>query len=314
MSDATTRSNNFCTGIHEPHHTLPMILHFKVADAYYRVSFQDTHYDGRQYLSSSRPFYIKNYDGEVMFDVCVQDNLISTEAEGKEIGQFDCGGSIHGVFRTERGYKFLLRDVDGEIACAFESTPDFSQSQVSLYGTEVKREYGLNNALMIIFAFAGAYHNILLIHSSVTMFAGKGYMFLGVSGTGKSTHSQLWLKYFEGTELLNDDNPVIRIVDGEAWVYGSPWSGKTPCYRNLKVRIGALVQLRQSPENTIRRERPLAAFSYIFSSCSTMIWDKPSYDAICNTVTSVVQTTPIYFLDCRADEEAARLSHSTIVR
>lgn len=291
-----------------------MTLHFKVADAHYKVVFKDEDYDGRQLLSSSRPFYVKNYEGPVMFALTVQHNLVSATPCGEEIGQFDCGGAVHGVYRTETGYKFLIRDFNGDIACAFTATNDFTHCEASLFGDEAKKRYGINNALMITFAFAGAYHNILLIHSSVTMLEGKGYLFLGVSGTGKSTHSQLWLKHFPGAELLNDDNPAIRIMNGEARVYGSPWSGKTPCYRNLEVPIGAFVQLRQAPENVIRRERPLLAFGYIFSSCSTMIWDKASYKAICDTVTSIVSTIPIYFLDCRADEEAAQLSHSTITQ
>ena len=57
-------------------------------------------------------------------------------------------------------------------------------------------------------------------------------MLLGKSGTGKSTHSRLWLKYIPDTKLLNDDNPAVRIMDNNTiMIYGTPWSGKTPCYK-----------------------------------------------------------------------------------
>ena len=104
--------------------------------------------------------------------------------------------------------------------------------------------FSINTVMMLMFAFATARKNTLLMHSSVTMKDGKGYLFLGKSGTGKSTHSQLWINNIEGCSLLNDDNPVIRVSEsGEVRVYGSPWSGKTPCYRNLDVPVGAIVTL-----------------------------------------------------------------------
>ena len=81
--------------------------------------------------------------------------------------------------------------------------------------------------------------------------AGNGYAFLGKSGTGKSTHSQLWLRYLEGYELLNDDHPIIRLVNDEVIIYGSPWSGKTPCYKNKQARLKAVVRLEQASENKI---------------------------------------------------------------
>ncbi len=79
-------------------------------------------------------------------------------------------------------------------------------------------------------------------------------MFLGPSGTGKSTHASLWLENVEGTELVNDDNPVVRILDdGSIKVYGSPWSGKTPCYLNVNYPLGGIVNLIQASHNKISR-------------------------------------------------------------
>lgn len=85
-----------------------------------------------------------------------------------------------------------------------------------------------------LFALSTDDKGTVLFHAAVVSHEGRGYMFLGPSGTGKSTHASLWLKYIDGTELVNDDNPVVRITDdGQATVFGSPWSGKTPCYRHV---------------------------------------------------------------------------------
>ena len=90
---------------------------------------------------------------------------------------------------------------------------------------------------MIAFAFSGAQKDLLLIHASVTMKDGKGYLFLGKSGTGKSTHSQLWLKHIPGTELLNDDNPAVRLINDEVIVYGRLGAERHLAIRTSKCRL-----------------------------------------------------------------------------
>ena len=72
--------------------------------------------------------------------------------------------------------------------------------------------------LMLMYALATAGSDTLLLHAVVVSCEGKGYLFLGPGGTGKSTHARLWLENVEGTKLVNDDFPVVR----DGMVYGSP--------------------------------------------------------------------------------------------
>lgn len=139
-------------------------------------------------------------------------------------------------------------------------------------------------------------------------------MFLGKSGTGKSTHSRQWLESIPGTELLNDDNPIIRIeADGTVRVYGSPWSGKTPCYRNASAPVGAIVRIRQCPENRISRLSVVESYASVYSSCSGLKFYKSMADAIHSTLEGVVLGVPCYVLDCRPDHDAARVCHEAVV-
>lgn len=288
-------------------------LIFKVADIYF--SIQAASADKlKELLPSYAPFYIGRQTNEKLaLEATVDYNTTNAIAEGEELGQFDCGGCNHGIYKTANGYKLLISNEEGELASALKTNSNFSKCNISLLGDEKNHSFGLGNAMMIAFAFAASYYNILLMHASVTMQGGYGYLFLGKSGTGKSTHSALWRKHIQGADLLNDDNPAVRFTnDGEAIVYGTPWSGKTPCYRNLQLPIGAFLRLEQYPENIIRKESPLQAFASILSSCSTMVWDKPSYDHIAHTTEQVASRVPAYYLQCRADEEAAQLSYRTI--
>jgi hypothetical protein len=174
-------------------------------------------------------------------------------------------------------------------------------------------QFGLNNGMMVMYALATACQKTALFHSSVVSYEEHGYMFLGKSGTGKSTHSSLWLKYIEGTELMNDDNPVVRIHDdGSIWVYGSPWSGKTPCYRNVNYPIGAIVLLSQAPYNKIQRMGGIHAYASLMESISGKRWDSRIADGLHQTQNSLVMSVPMWHLECLPDEEAAQTCFSTI--
>lgn len=166
-----------------------------------------------------------------------------------------------------------------------------------------------------MFAFATECKNTLMIHSSVTVKDGKGYLFMGRSGTGKSTHSQLWINNLEGCELLNDDNPVLRVEEnGETRVCGSPWSGKTPCYRNLDYPVGAIVDLHQAKVNKIRRLSIAEAYATMFTSSSGIRFLKELADGMHTTTEKIVCSVPCYSLDCLPNAEAAFLCYKTVTQ
>lgn len=181
----------------------------------------------------------------------------------------------------------------------------------TLHTTDFRLQNAVDNTLMLIFAFATAPLHTLLFHSSTVVWQEKAYMFLGVSGTGKSTHSRLWLKNVPDTHLLNDDNPVVRISpDGMPVVYGSPWSGKTPCYRNEQYPVGAIVMLHQAPANEIRTANVLEGYVAITESVSGKRWEKSIADGLHATIEAVVKGCKVFLLGCLPDDDAAKVCWS----
>lgn len=171
----------------------------------------------------------------------------------------------------------------------------------------------LRFGLWVMFGVLLSANNAIAIHSSAVVADGRCALFLGESGTGKSTHTRLWMKYIDSARLLNDDSPIIRIIDGEARVYGSPWSGKTPCYKNESHPIAGLCRLEQAPYNKIHRLPTILAISAILPSCPPVFaHDVTLQDMICDTVGRLLRTTRAYRLECLPNEDAARLSYKTI--
>ena len=255
-------------------------------------------------------------EDELFFHLTVDDALRPVSKEHRErIRKFDTGNGETVVdLIDDGGYQYIIKDIKGAECALLLSNKDFTECRCALNGNYNMRSFGLNNALMLIFAFAGSRQDTLLIHASLVRQNGYGYAFTAKSGTGKSTHVSLWLRHIPGCDLMNDDNPIVRIIDGQPYIYGGPWSGKTPCYRNVKARLGAITRIDRAPANSVDRLAPIDAFASLLPSCSSMKWDEDIFRRICNTVTKIVETTPIYTLHCLPNKEAAILCNKTISR
>lgn len=183
----------------------------------------------------------------------------------------------------------------------------------TLIVTGIQLKMALDMAITIIYRYSSLKLMTSVIHASAVSFQGKAYLFLGNSGTGKSTHSRLWLKHFEGAELINDDKPIIRISEnGDVRVYGSPWSGKTPCYRNVNYPLGGLVKLSQAPYNKIRRLSKVEAYFFLLQSIFGKRWNKNISDGLHLFKEKLISLVPVWSLECLPDEEAAKLCKDTI--
>ena len=109
--------------------------------------------------------------------------------------------------------------------------------------------------------------------------------------------------------LLNDDNPILRVMeDGEVRVYGSPWSGKTPCYNNAYARVGGIVKLSQAPYNKMRILSLPEAYAYMLSSASGLKMDRQMADCMYESIKYVITHVKCYHLDCLPNTEAAEVA------
>lgn len=154
---------------------------------------------------------------------------------------------------------------------------------------------------------------LTFVHSSTIVYRGLAVLFLGESGTGKSTHSRLWLKNIEGAHLLNDDSPLIEVRQSSIMVHGSPWSGKTPCYVPRSFPLAAIVRLSQAPHNAIRRlSIPHALGALQPSLPPALVQDDYYADCVMDIASAAISSVPAYHLECLPDADAARLSCETI--
>lgn len=156
-------------------------------------------------------------------------------------------------------------------------------------------------------------HNGMMLHSSCVEKDGFAYLFSARSGTGKSTHTHLWLKVFKGTRIINDDKPALVLEDGKWYAYGTPFSGKTDENVNVKVPVRAIVFLHRSETNSIKRIPAFQAVGLLIEQTIKPA-QKELAEEMLNMVDRLLRDVPVFSLGCNMNDDAAKVAYNEIER
>lgn len=238
--------------------------------------------------------------------------FVYTDEEMPQLTENQYESGVDGIIdvfgRYREGYLFVMTPPVGETLGFWKAD---NSNIVRFKGQLMPRL--VRFALWIAYGVVTLPLQTVAIHTSVIEYQGRTVLFLGESGTGKSTHTRLWRENIGNAVLLNDDSPILRIVDGKPWMFGSPWSGKTPCYKNESYPLAACVRLSQAPYNKIHRLSIPQGYAAIHPSCPPdFAYDDALYDHISNTLSDVLAQIPMFHLECLPDADAARLSCKTV--
>ena len=256
-------------------------------------------------IEGFRPFEV--VEGEPVFRF--QEGKITDVPEMAKVEYTLEYEGVKGTFgRTAEGFRLNLQP---EAEGAFDVWCREGETVAYLGGNWSMLLYRF--ALWVAYGLMTLQRDTLAIHSSCIVYQDKAVLFLGESGTGKSTHTRLWREHIEGAVLLNDDSPMIRVEEGKVWAYGSAWSGKTPCYKQERYELVACVRLSQAPYNRIQKLSVLQAYGAIHPSCAPeFAYDDALYDEVSRIIGQILSLVPCFHLACLPDREAALLSFQTI--
>lgn len=150
-----------------------------------------------------------------------------------------------------------------------------------------------------------------LLHASAVVADGVAYCFSAPSGTGKSTHTSLWLDAFadKGAYIINDDKPAIKLVDGMPLVFGTPFSGKYDINVNTSAPLKAICFIERSEVNSIKKITPFKAATMILDQ-TIRPDDEARMDKLFENIEAVVMQVPSYVLSCNISREAAILAYN----
>ena len=154
----------------------------------------------------------------------------------------------------------------------------------------------------------------IVFHCSAVMVDGEAYVFTAPSGTGKSTHTRLWREMLgDKAVMINDDKPIVRYVDGEFFVYGTPWNGKHHLDTNTRARLKAICAIRQAKDNIIEKASTQEMLITILNQ-TIRPTDLAQMDKLLVLVDKMLKQVKLYKLGCNISPEAAETSYNAMVK
>lgn len=156
-------------------------------------------------------------------------------------------------------------------------------------------------------------YNGCLLHASAVVIDEESYLFSANCGTGKSTHTSLWLKYLKEKKpyILNDDKPAIRIMEDGIYAYGTPFSGKHDISKNTRAKIKGICFIEQATKNSIKKIEPKEAVPLFFEQTVKKL-SKEQMLKLFDIMDIILKEIPIYKLCCDMSKEAVELSYNTM--
>jgi hypothetical protein len=193
-------------------------------------------------------------------------------------------------------------------------TENLMESQLDLYNREVSEAEIEYLWMGTAFNVKLLEYNGMFLHSSTVVVDGKAYSFSAPCGTGKSTHTSLWLKLLgDRAFILNDDKAAYRLIDGRYYAFGTPFSGKHDINVNTSAELGGICFIEQAEKNSIERMDIDSAVPLIFSQTL-----RPSNVRrtmmLCDFIDELIRKIPVYKLRCNMDVEAAQIAFETMKR
>lgn len=223
------------------------------------------------------------------------------------------------LFRAADGRSWLvaLTPAPGHPARVMIIDPSLASARLWLLSpSDPWADFVIDSMSRIFFSQFAASRGALMLHASAVACSGRAFLFMGRSGTGKSTHSRLWLSEFPGSQLINDDCPLVApAASGCGFnVCGTPWSGKTPCWRRVSVALAGVARLRQAPANRFIPTSGVDSFVAFIPGMSVITSDRALYAAASSTALNLLDSVAAGILECLPDRQAALLCRQSLDR
>jgi hypothetical protein len=194
---------------------------------------------------------------------------------------------------------------------SIEMSKDYSQVD---YIPHIQ-EYDHYDLQWMMYPFEGRllYKGGIVLHGAAVEYNGKGFIFTGISGAGKTTQAHLWQKY-RNALIINGDSPSIRMKDGIPYLYGTPWCGTSGESINRKAHLSAVIMVKKGDTNSIRELKGTSAFLAILANVHHSCFDKTSYDLSISNVEYMIKQIQVFELTCTISEDAVKILEKEIIR
>lgn len=172
-------------------------------------------------------------------------------------------------------------------------SPDLKSGKVYIRkGDTFKFQFPFDEVLMINLL---TLNTGVLTHACAVKYKGQGFMFVGVSGAGKSTMANLW-KRQKGVTILSDDRIIVRRIKDKFWIYGTPWHGDARLCSPERVALTQIFFIQHAKNNMIKKISPMDSLSRLMRCIFGTFWDKKGMSVTLKLCCDMVSSIPCFEL------------------
>ena len=256
--------------------------------------YLDFTYSYSDYFKDALNQYETLYDNKDKYflEVLVVDSLI----EKTKLNSFVYKNRIK--YSDDLETTIVTRFPNGNLKHIITYSNDFRFIRIELSCDLGKRlaeyEYVLSGMMFFEIALRNKY---LPIHASAIKVKNQAILFSGPSKSGKSTQTKYFLSVDNDLEIINEDKPLIKIINNEAFVFGSPWSGKDVLNKNIKVRLRGIFFLNKKIFTSIIKVDDVDRIKVLMKNVHRP-GDEVNINNMVEVLNNIIDTTNLYVYNC----------------
>ena len=158
-------------------------------------------------------------------------------------------------------------------------------------------------------------HDAFVLHSATFDVEGEGVAFAAHSGTGKTTHMNLWQEYLgKKMVVVNGDKPIVRFFENEPeqpYAYGTPWNGKERLGCNMRTPLKHICFIERSETNFVEKADKKEVIDRIFNQVY-MPKDPVAVIKTMKLIDRLLSSCDLWIIHCNMEKEAAEVAYKTV--
>lgn len=249
-------------------------------------------------------------------DLSVRINMTDNIEITKPCHIYEDGGRFYFCKDNKYGFYDYDRELDKVLSymttsiCFNDVTYDVCDTEKY---AEVPRGIAVKNYIGHFFNDALVQHGGIVAHASTIVYENQAITFTASSGTGKSTHTGLWKRYYPETIIINDDMPAISEMNGTYHAFGTPWSGKTAINENVSAPLKAMVFIERADVCSIEEIKPIDGLLRMLGEVRTLPY-KAYSDKLIENLSNLFKSVPSYLLRCNISRDAVDIVKNKIFK
>ena len=208
------------------------------------------------------------------------------------------------IYRSQK-FEWIYKLAKRESCAYVRAAQDYTA--IELYTGEEENADDTNTRFLLRTAFECRFchEGIISLHSACVEKDGYAVAFTGESGLGKSTRAKAWVDHL-GAEWISGDRPAVRLEKEGSTACGVPWDGKEQIFRNVEVPLKAILEVRRSSANYVRKLTADQARRLLMQQTFVPMWDTDTAVLAMANVRKLIRQTPVYRVFCGPDGDSAK--------